>query len=151
VKLAITRDFHASETAGSAAYSYEMMRAKICVVPRGTSFETFRFFEAIRYGCVVITEALPRRWFYDGSPAIQLRNWAKLEETLVALLRDGELMQRKHTAALEWWKNVCSEAAVGTYIADVVQQVGRDGGPGAAPRMWRAARSPAGGGETQGA
>lgn len=124
VKLSVTRDFHASESSGSKLYSEEMMRAKICVVPRGTSFETFRFFEALRYGCVIITKSLPPRWFYDGSPAIRLPNWERLEDTLTTLLNDKDLMQQKHVAGLEWWKNRCSEAAVGTYIAETVWGLG---------------------------
>jgi hypothetical protein len=124
VKLTLTPGFWASEAAASDFYSEEMMNAKICVVPRGTSFETFRFFEALRYGCVLITEALPPRWFYDGSPAIRIANWGRLEEELTRLLRDEELMQQKHDAALQWWRDRCSEAAVGTYIAETVSNLG---------------------------
>ncbi|HUN58307.1 MAG TPA: hypothetical protein VMU41_09340 [Candidatus Binataceae bacterium] len=124
VKLSITRDFHASETAGSDTYSREMMQAKICVVPRGTSFETFRFFEALRYGCVIVTEALPQRWFYDGSPAIRVSNWGKLEETLTELLNNKDLMRQKHRESLEWWKNKCSEVAVGSYIVETLAKLG---------------------------
>jgi hypothetical protein len=124
VRLSVTRSFHDSESAGVTSYSKDMMNAKICVVPRGTSFETFRFFEALRYGCIIVTEPLPPRWFYDRSPAIRMRNWRALDETLAALLRDKNAMRQKHEAALKWWNTTCSELAVGTYIADTVWKLG---------------------------
>ena len=99
-------------------FSEAMMQTKVCVVPRGASFETFRYFEALRYGCVVIAEALPRRWFYDGSPAITIARWSQLESVLLPLLRDRERLQCVSAASLAWWSNVCSEVAVGTYMAD---------------------------------
>lgn len=118
VKLSITSGFEAAWSADASSYSQELMDTKICLVPRGAVLETFRFFEALRYGCVVITEALPSRWFYDGSPAVRVENWTDLERILKKLIEDERLMQRKHQESLEWWRTKCSEAAVGTYIAE---------------------------------
>jgi hypothetical protein len=118
VELSITPDFRASENAGAKIYSEKMMDAKICLVPRGTSFETFRFFEGLRYGCIVVTEALPSREFYDGSPAIQLTDWSELEGILEKLFENKNLRQEKHQESLNWWKTKCSEAAVGAYMAE---------------------------------
>lgn len=101
-------------------YSEKMMNTKICLVPRGASFETFRFFEGLRYGCIVIAEALPSRWFYDGSPAIRVKDWSELGEVLEKLLSNQSLLQEKHQESLSWWQTKCSEAAVGTYIADKI-------------------------------
>jgi len=103
------------------SYSARMMNAKICLVPRGTSFETFRFFEAMRYGCLIITESLPSSWFYRGSPAIQVRNWREMKAVLNAVLDDRQLLERKHQAVLSWWKDKCSETAVGEYIAEKIK------------------------------
>lgn len=122
VELSVTPGFHASfdptKSADARSYSEKMMDARICLAPRGTSFETFRFFEGMRYGCLVITEALPSRWFYDGCPAIQVDDWSELKEILVHVFEDKELLQKKHQESLNWWKEKCSEAAVGTYIAE---------------------------------
>ncbi len=75
IELALTSSFGSSKDAlDKNSYSENMMNTKICLVPRGTSFETFRFFEAMRYGCIVVVEALPLRWFYEGSPAIQIND-----------------------------------------------------------------------------
>jgi hypothetical protein len=119
VELLISPDSLAYAMSNSAGinYSEKMINAKICLVPRGTSFETFRFFEALRYGCIVITEALPSRWFYDGSPVIQLTDWNQLEGILEKLFENKQLMQQKHQESLNWWTIKCSEAAVGEYMA----------------------------------
>jgi hypothetical protein len=123
IELLITSSFgRSSEDAlNESTYSEKMMNTKICLVPRGTSFETFRFFEAMRYGCIVIVEALPSRWFYDGSPAIQLKNWNELEILLPKLLENKVLMQEKHQRSLNWWKTKCSEEIVGNYIGSKLE------------------------------
>ena len=106
------------EILDAATYSERMMETKICLVPRGTSPETFRYFEALRYGCVLITEQLPSRWFYDGSPAIEVKDWNELESIVEQVLGDEDLMRRKHEEAIHWWKTTCSEDAVGAFMAE---------------------------------
>jgi hypothetical protein len=100
------------------SYSERMMNTKICLVPRGGSFETFRFFEGLRYGCIVVTETLPPHWFYQGAPAIQVKDWRELPEILTTLLANPQQLQEYHHAALDWWRDYCSEMAVGSYIAE---------------------------------
>ena len=114
--LTIHSHFGASVGADINNYCQKLMDTKICLVPRGTSLETYRFFEAIRYGCVVVTEALPSRWFYNDSPAIKVTDWSELVEILDQLVDNPELMKKKHQESLDWWKTKCSEAAVADYI-----------------------------------
>lgn len=101
-------------------YSEHMMNAKICLVPRGTSLETFRFFEALRYGCILITEPLPDRWFYDGAPVIEIEDWSTLITTIKDLLASPKQLQLLHEASLNWWNRVCSEEAVGRFMANKI-------------------------------
>lgn len=125
-ELSITRGFHATTAQDASSYSEKMMDTKICLVPRGTSFETYRFFEALRYGCVVVTEALPSRWFYDGAPMIQIQDWSELEAVLEKLTNDPSLIQRLHQQGLNWWQTKCSETAVGQYIAETLNRTQSD-------------------------
>jgi hypothetical protein len=104
-------------------YSQDMMQTKICCVPRGTTAESYRFFEAMRYGCIIITEVLPARWFYQGAPIVQLRNWDDLESVLHNLLADPALMESLHQQTLDWWTEKCSEAASGQYIAEQIRRM----------------------------
>ncbi|ARV57343.1 exostosin family protein [Nostocales cyanobacterium HT-58-2] len=116
--LSVTPGFHATSQEDVSTYSERMMNAKICLIPRGTSFETIRFFEAIRYGCIPVTELLPSRWFYEEAPAIQIKNWRELGEVLENLLENKHLLQEKHQESLKWWETKCSEAVVGQYMAE---------------------------------
>ena len=95
-----------------------MMDTRIALCPRGTSFETFRTFEALRAGCVVVAEALPRRWFYDGAPLVTIGDWRDLGGVLAELLSDREALERRHQASQAWWRDRCSEDALGAYLSD---------------------------------
>ena len=103
-------------------YSARMMNAKICLVPRGTSLETFRYFEALRYGCILVTEPLPSRWFYDGAPVYSVDDWHELPALVDRLLADPVLLDQKHVEALAWWENVCSPEALGRFMAEQIRE-----------------------------
>ena len=102
------------------SYSEMMMDTRICPVPRGTRIETPRLYEAMRYGCVIVTEPLPDRWYTRGLPALILHDWADLPDVAAALLDDPDRMQALHQQALAWWRSVCSEAPVGRFMADKI-------------------------------
>ncbi|WP_066377715.1 MULTISPECIES: glycosyltransferase [unclassified Anabaena] len=116
VELAITAGFHDRKPEDERSYCEIMMDTKICVVPRGTSFETNRLFEGMKYGCVVVTEALPSRWYLDGVPVIQIKDWRDWEKVLENLLRNPQLIQEMHHKSLDWWQNKCSETVVAEYV-----------------------------------
>jgi hypothetical protein len=114
----LTPGFGASEAADEGAYSRGLMDAKVCLAPRGTSVETFRYFEGLRYGCVVVSERLPAHPFYRGGPQIELDRWRELAAAIEPLLDAPEELARKHSAALAWWRERCSEGAVGRFMAE---------------------------------
>jgi hypothetical protein len=116
-KVTVTGEFR--DLAGShvTAYAEDMMDARIALVPRGTAGESYRLFEAWRYGCIVICEPLPPRPFLEGAPAIILRSWHELQRALPALLDDSLRQQELHAASLRWWREVCSEEATGRRVA----------------------------------
>lgn len=98
-------------------YSQQLMNAKICLVPRGSSLDTPRFFEALRYGCVAIADRLPAKWFYDGAPVLQVDNWNDLERIVDDLLSDPERLEQLHRDALSYWHTHCSEEVLGLFMA----------------------------------
>lgn len=98
-------------------YSRNMMDMRICLVPRGSSLETFRFFEGLRYGCVLVTEQLPDYWFYRGAPIRRIDRWSQLEGVLLDLLSHPEALETLHYQSLAWWNLVCSETAIAGYMA----------------------------------
>lgn len=118
VELGITAGFHDRNSEDERSYSEIMMDTKICLVPRGTSFETTRLFEGMKYGCVLVTEALPSRWYLDGAPVIQVKDWRDWEKVLKQLLNNPQLMEEMHQKSLNWWMNKCSETVVATYVVE---------------------------------
>ena len=109
------------EVYGEAEYSRRLMDSKICLAPRGTSLETFRYYEGLRYGCVVLTEAQPPHWFYSGAPAIVVDRWDELPSLIPYLLAHPDVLQQKHEQALDWWSRVASEEAVTDYMVDCIK------------------------------
>lgn len=108
---------HFQKMRDAETYSTTLMDTRICLVPRGTSLETFRFFEGLRAGCVLIAERLPSRWFYDDAPVLTLDDWSELSDVLDTLLQNPNALRERHRASLHWWESVCSEEAVGRYMA----------------------------------
>lgn len=100
------------------SYSEMMMNTRICPVPRGTRLESARLYEAMRYGCVLITEPLPDRWFLRGLPRVTVHDWADMPHVVDELLANPEYLETLHQGSLQWWNDKCSEAAVGQFMAD---------------------------------
>ncbi len=123
VDLRVTGGFKASEAASSLGYSQGMMGARVCLAPRGTSVETYRLLEGLRYGCVVVSDRLPPHWFYTGAPFLQLKRWSDLESVVWPVLEDRRALQRAHRRGLQWWHDCCSEAAVGQFLAQRINDV----------------------------
>ncbi len=117
IDLRVTRDFQASEQGSPEEYSEALMASRICLAPRGTSAETFRLLEGLRYGCVVVSDRLPGHWFYEGSPIVQLDRWSDLEAAVTPLLQSPEALEAASRRSLAWWRTHCSEAAVGQFMA----------------------------------
>ncbi len=98
-------------------YSRMLMDSRVALCPRGGSLETYRFFEAMCFGAIPITEQLPDRYFYTGSPAVRVRHWGELPAVLDRLLADPAAWRTRHEAALRWWYERCSPAAVAQRLA----------------------------------
>ena len=60
----------------SESYQYFLQHSKIALCPSGwANSETFRLYEAMKYGCVVISDELPDREYYKNIPIIKVKNW----------------------------------------------------------------------------
>lgn len=103
-------------------YAQRLMNSKICLAPRGSVADTWRFFEGLKSGCVVITNPLPDEWYYQGAPAIQLDEWGELEQTVVPLLKDEPRLEELHALALKYWDEVCGEKSLGRFLAKGIQE-----------------------------
>ncbi len=95
-------------------YSEIMMNTKICIAPRGTNLETFRYFEGLYSGCVVIAEEQPNYEYLKESPAITIKDWNDLPGIVDNLLSNEKLLEYLNRKGLEYYKNSCSPEALAT-------------------------------------
>ncbi len=116
VAKTVTSGFEESIVNNNLAYLQKTMDSKICLIPRGANLETFRFYEAIQYGCIPVGEAFPKGYFYDDAPIVRLQNWADLQSELHDILRDTEKVETMHQRVLNWWQEKCSEKATARFM-----------------------------------
>ena len=65
-------------------YAHFLQNSKIVLSPKGFySTECFRFYEAMRQGCIVITEELPHVECYQDAPCITVKSWKQLPDILI--------------------------------------------------------------------
>jgi hypothetical protein len=136
-KVTLTGEFSQLGSSQVTDYATDMMDARVALVPRGTAAESYRLFEAWRYGCIVLCEPLPPRPFLEGAPVITLGSWGELEPVLTELLADPARQRALHEASLRWWQEVCSEEAVGRRLAAQLRNLTSSGDQAAAPRTVR--------------
>jgi hypothetical protein len=107
-------------TISTDQYMTEMANSKICLAPRGTSFETFRHYEAACVGCIVVSDRLPDTWFYRNSPFIFVKDWRKIDKILGRLPQDLANLRTLPEQTLRWWTNRLSPAALANYVVRVL-------------------------------
>ncbi len=91
--------------------------SKICLVPDGTSIDTYRYTEALGSGCLVITTKKPDLWYYRHAPVTFINIWDELTKELVdkVLKDDVDFIQG---LIKEYHKACLSEEAVAKYILE---------------------------------
>lgn len=115
VEVTATDSFHSGLS--SDEYARKLADTKIALCPKGfVSTESFRMYEAMRAGCVVVTVRQPRSWYRDGWPVVELKRWSQLERTVNRLLDDPVELDRLQKASIRWWNEKCSEKAVAEFI-----------------------------------
>jgi hypothetical protein len=125
-KLINTTTQFASGYKLSDYYSY-LGNSKIALVPNGVAIpESFRYFEAFERNCIVIT-TYPKNdesfnhWYYEKSPAIFLKDWSQLNETLV-----NGLLSRLDYYDIEnkkYFNQNISPEAVANYMLDKIKKI----------------------------
>ena len=97
-------------------YADRLADTKIALSPRGVSHETFRTYEAMRAGCVVIAESQLSSWFNEGWPVIEVADWEGVGSLTRELLSDPKQLEEISQQSLDWWQEKCSEDAVAHYM-----------------------------------
>jgi hypothetical protein len=100
-------------------YSKIMRDSKIAFVPWGSaSLDTFRFYEAARSGCIIVSSPQNKYDFMENSPHIETTwNPNTLEKTVSNILYDENLAERTYN----FWLNSLSPEASANYILSKVK------------------------------
>lgn len=104
-------------------YSEKMQQSRICIAPRGSVAETFRLFEGLRAGCMVITNRLPNMPFLTGAPLVLIDHWRELPHLLQKYARDLPTLERYSKESRAWWDERCSEPVIGQQVADFLNRL----------------------------
>ncbi len=124
IKVSTTSGFQDS-LRHEQVYAEVMADTQICVAPRGTTHETWRVFDGLKAGCVVIADQLPRHSFYRDSPILQIEDWRNLPDLIDDLLRDPVALRARHEASLRFWREQLSEATLARRYAAALGLVER--------------------------
>lgn len=105
-------------------YGHLIANSKIVLCPKGSkSAESFRHNEAMRAGCVIVSEKLPRNHFYKDSPIIQVDNWTEGLQKTSELLNDEVELEKISYATQIWWRDKCSSEAVSRFVFSKIQGI----------------------------
>jgi len=95
-------------------YHFFLRHTKIALVPRGwVNTETFRLYEAMKWGCVVIAEEQPDREYYKDLPIIQVSDWNTGYKIARDLMGDLNELERISTETIRMYNEQLSGGAVG--------------------------------------
>ena len=123
VYLKTTSSFEESFSDQGRQYSSVLANTKISLVPRGDVLESFRYFESMRYGCVVVSEPQPNIWFYANSPAIEVRDWESAKDIIIRLLDQPERLKWLQQQSMDYWHDICSEDAISLFMARKINNI----------------------------
>tara|TARA_R110000751_G_scaffold86231_2_gene171784 strand:+ start:338 stop:1246 length:909 start_codon:yes stop_codon:yes gene_type:complete len=98
-------------------YAQMLSDSKIALCPTGAiSKETFRFYEALKSGCIIICEVLPKLWFYEQLMFCHTK-WHSIKEAIDFVMSLGdEEMQKISDTNLRLYKTILSPEPIAKYM-----------------------------------
>ena len=99
-------------------YSNQLFNTKIVLCPEGISnMESYRLYESIKAGCIVITPRLPVKPFFENIPVYQIENWTQLKTIVKKILNSTpQELDNKQSEVLKWYDQHLSAKAVAKYL-----------------------------------
>lgn len=104
-------------------YAQMLADSKIILSPKGFfNTECFRLYEALRQGCIVITEAQPKNSkFYDNKYYIEVEDWNNIGEIITKLLQDKSKLQSMSDMGVKYYNEHLSPKGAAHYVIDVLK------------------------------
>lgn len=107
---------------GPEIYSQVMSNTKVALVPCGSaSLDTFRFYEAMKCGCIVLTLNQNKYEFMSGSPHLEIKSWANINDFLDNIFIDASRMKNLSTATASFWNDNLSPIAAAKFILSKIK------------------------------
>jgi hypothetical protein len=100
------------------SYSERMMSTRICVSPRGTMPETYRSFEGLRAGCLVVGNPVSRESLLYNAPILIVDRWSELESVLMKYARSINLLEEAQTESLAFWNQFLTPQTIAKFVAE---------------------------------
>jgi glycosyltransferase involved in cell wall biosynthesis len=98
-------------------YNFILKNTKIALCPKGwVNTETFRLYESMKWGCVVISEELPDRSYYKGIPIIKVNDWNEGIEIANRLINDKNELEKLSNKNIQYYKDNLSPEATANLI-----------------------------------
>jgi hypothetical protein len=104
------------------SYSEKMMNTRICLAPRGSLPDTYRHFEGMRAGCMIVSNPVPVEPYLYGAPMLIIDHWSELRGILAKYGRNDDFLQEMGDKANHWWKTRLTPEIMGRYIAGELNQ-----------------------------
>lgn len=119
--IRFTRSFQSG--LGVNEYAGMLADSKIILSPKGFfNTECFRLYEALRQGCIVITEPQPgTSSFYDSKYYVEVENWKNIKEVIDRLLSDPNRMQQMSDDGVRYYHRCLSPKGVAHYVMDTLK------------------------------
>lgn len=102
-------------------FSWILSHSRIAFCPKGwVNTETFRLYEAMRLGCVVISEYLPDRSYYEDIPIFQIKDWKSGVELAKDISEDVSLLEQVGNANREFYESTFNPKIVARKISSEI-------------------------------
>ena len=108
-----------------SSYSEKMVQSRICIAPRGSMADTFRAFEGLRAGCLVVANPLPRdEYLYPNAPLLIVDHWREIRGILERYARDLDALEEFRAKSLAWWNDHLRPEALAPMVARELNRAG---------------------------
>ena len=103
-------------------YSEKLHGSKVVVCPAGNvSMETFRHYEAMRSGAVIVSPKLPETKIYNKAAICQVDDWnGNVGNTIMDLLSDLDMLQLIQDRQQQTYNNRFTAKSVAKYINELL-------------------------------
>jgi hypothetical protein len=107
-------------------YNY-LESSKIAFVPTGVVIpESFRFFEAVKSGCIIVTtypinDEKYKNWYYKDCPAVFIDSWSEVNHAFIENLLNTKNLYDYREKNKDYFEKFISPKAISNYILEILK------------------------------